>query len=65
MTSPIQVVEEQQRKAIIWKRDVIELLDDLRDYMDKRADVVDGDYGEPVANRELEFFDRIKKVLGE
>jgi hypothetical protein len=65
MTSYIQAVEEQQDKDRLWKSAVLELLRDLMAYMDKRADVVDGDYGEPVANKELVFYDRIKKLLGE
>jgi hypothetical protein len=35
--------------------DVQELLLELRDYMDERADVEDGENFEPVSNREMRF----------
>lgn len=42
-----------------------DLLDDLIEYFDGRADVVDGSYGEPHANREMQILQRLKELPAE
>lgn len=42
-----------------------DLLDDLIEYFDQRADVVDGSYGEPHPNREMQILQRLKELPAE
>lgn len=43
--------------------DLYELLEELRHYMDNRADVVDGEHGQPEANYEMSLVARIDEYL--
>jgi hypothetical protein len=43
--------------------ELLELLFELQDYMDDRADTVDGNSGQPVANTEMLFSLRIQEEI--
>ena len=44
-------------------QDVLVLLEDLAEYMDKRADSVDGSYGQPEPNTEMTYQQRIAAAI--
>lgn len=43
--------------------EILELMNDLEQYMDDRADIVDGRNGTPVANREMVLLNRIQEAI--
>ncbi len=45
------------------KVDVIDLLEELSNYMDNKSDVVDGSYGVPEANKEMVLANQIEMMI--
>lgn len=45
------------------KEEILELMNDLEQYMDDRADIVDGRSGTPVANKEMVLLNRIQEAI--
>ena len=43
---------------------LVDALETCRDYFDRRADVVDGPYGVPTPNAEMQILSEIDAVLG-
>ncbi len=47
----------------VFHRLAMSVLYDLEDYLDNRADVIDGDYGQPRANREMELLGDVRLAI--
>jgi hypothetical protein len=47
------------------RENLLEVLQDVREFLDGQIDVVDGDYGEPAPNKAMRLAQRIDEALGE
>lgn len=44
---------------------VKEALEDVEDYFDNRADVIDGEDGQPMPNKEMKLLQTVRAILDE
>ena len=70
-TGEIERLMQERDAALLIQRNASVALDRMRsvlqqceDYFDDRADVVDGSYGEPAPNAEMQLLTEIREVLG-
>jgi hypothetical protein len=60
---PREMAVADRRHLLALVDQLTSALDDVEDYFDNRADVVDGDYGEPAPNKEMTMLTAIQAVL--
>ncbi len=63
LVSACRLAEEERDKLKTFHRLAMSALYDLEDYLDNRADVIDGDYGQPRANREMELLGDVRLAI--
>ncbi len=60
MTSEIGGLKQNLTPA---ERHMLSVLYDVEDYLDNRADVIDGDYGEPRPNQEMTLLGEVRLAI--